>query len=182
MDIFANSAQLPFAIVNGGQPIWYYACSWAYPQPWWIAEGCSHWNKRIDTEFLLYLDRGGKRGRLLIEGGRYKIKYMPAYYRVTSSVEWFCLGERARIQSLLACVTHVGKHTAMGWGRVAGWEIKPSIQDWSIRQDGFLMRGVPTDAGILYGIRPPYYMRSNQFPVELPIDGKADKDFFDNSL
>jgi len=165
---------MPLVIVHPGEPTWYYACSWAQPQPWWIAEGTDHWNKRLDVGFAELIDFGKKRGVVLVEKGEYKAYHMPVHYYVASRIEWFCVGNRAAIERLLATVTHVGKKQAQGWGRVAAWTVEPWPADWSVWRGDELMRGVPFDDArglvdlALYGLRPPYWRRDNQMMVVLP--------------
>jgi hypothetical protein len=33
---------LPLEIRQADTPFWYYACSWAQPQPWWVQESKDH--------------------------------------------------------------------------------------------------------------------------------------------
>jgi len=165
------AVHMPLAIVRPGTMDWYYACSWAQPQPWWLAESCDHWNKRVDIGFAELLDH---HGRILIEKGRYKAYHMPLFYYVASRIEWYCVGDRAIIERLLSTVTHIGKKQAQGWGRAARWTVEPWPEDWSVWRDGQLIRGVPLSdvperkEALLYGIRPGYYARHNQMMVVMP--------------
>ena len=79
------------------------------------------------------VDFQGKRGKVIIEQGRYKAYHMPVFYRVAEQVEWYCVGDKARIEALLSTVTHIGKKRAQGWGRVIRWEVEPWPKDWSRR-------------------------------------------------
>lgn len=170
----APGPTLPIATVNGER--WYYRCSWAQPQPWWAAEGKDYWNKRFDMGFVELVDFAGKRGRVLIEKGQFKSYHMPVFYYAASQIEWYCVGDMAAIADLLAPVTHIGKKRSQGWGRVTRWTVDPWPEDWSVRRDGILTRGIPAvDAGDfdpsnvkLWGYRPPYYRRDNQTLVVMP--------------
>jgi CRISPR type IV-associated protein Csf3 len=167
---------MPLAIVHPGEPYWYYACSWAQPQPWWAAEGRDHWNKRFDQGFAHLVDFGGRRGKVIIEQGRYKAYHMPIFYRVADKMEWYCVGDRKRIEALLSTVTHVGKKRVQGWGRVIRWKVESWPKDWSVWRDGRLTRGVPAEdvAGkgmfdfVHYGLRPSYYRWENQMLLAMP--------------
>lgn len=168
--------ELPLAIRNADSELWYYACSWAQPQPWWIAEGADYWNKRFDAGFAQYVDFGKRRGRVEIEKGRYKAYHMPVFYFVGFKIEWYCVGDKSGVESLLSTVTHIGKKAAQGWGRVSEWFVEDWHEDWSERRDGQLTRGVPVALdealylnALQYGIRPPYYMRENQTLVNMPL-------------
>jgi CRISPR type IV-associated protein Csf3 len=167
---------MPLAIIHPDTPYWYYACSWAQPQPWWVAEGRDHWNKRFDQGFAHLVDFGSRRGKVIIEQGQYKAYHMPVFYRVADRVEWYCIGDRERIEALLSTVTHIGKKRSQGWGRVIQWEIEPWPEDWSVWHNGQLTRGVPAGdvAGkgtfdfVHYGLRPSYYRQENQMMVAMP--------------
>lgn len=165
---------VPLKVYGIGSENWYYACSWAQPQPWWIAEGIDHWNKRFDTQFAGLVDFGKRRGKVIIEQGAYKAYHMPVFYRVTDRVEWYCLGNQERITELLATVTHIGKKRSQGWGRIANWTVEQWPDDWSRCRNGRLTRGIPifdTTQPVdlmLYGLHPPYYSHWNQFPIAIP--------------
>jgi len=165
---------MPLAVVHPGERNWYYACSWAQPQPWWFAEGCDHWNKRFDTMYSDLIDFGGRRGNVLIEKGRYKSYHMPVYYRIAIRIHWYCVGDRDEIEQLLMTVTHIGKKRVYGWGRVLAWEVTPWHADWSVWRDGRLTRGVPVEDApsvttrLHYGLRPGYYKPANQMTLAMP--------------
>jgi len=162
-------ATLPLEIVCPGKRNWYYRCSWAQ----WSheIEGRDYWNKRFDSAFADLVNFDGRRGKVIIEQGRYKAYHMPVFYRAALWVEWYCVGDQQEIEHFLSTVTHIGKKAVQGWGRVAEWQVEPWVEDWSIVRDGRLMRGVPKDhAQVLgvpfemmhYGIRPSYWKASNQ--------------------
>jgi hypothetical protein len=165
---------LPLAIEHPGRRNWYYRCSWAQ----WSqdVEGRDHWNKRFDTSFASLVDFGGRRGKIIIEQGKYKAYHMPVFYRAALWVEWYCVGDRAEIEHLLSTVTHIGKKGTQGWGRALRWEIEPIADDWSVWRDGRLMRGIPAEdvpAGSVfnltyYGIRPSYWKADNQMWLAVP--------------
>jgi len=169
--------QLPLRIIHPGKLHWYYACSWAQPQPWWVAEGQDHWNKRFDSKFADMVDFDSKRGKVIIEQGRYKAYHMPIFYYVADVINWHCVGDAARIEELLSTVSHLGKKSSQGWGRVSRWTVETQAEDWSVRRDGKLTRGVPAcDAEgpanfVQYGLRPSYYRKENQMLVVMP-DGR----------
>ena len=170
---------VPLEIRNPGTPFWYYACSFAQPQPWWVVEGQDHWNKKFRAMFADLIDFGGRRGKVIIEQGKYRSYHMPIFYRVALQVEWYCVGHKEAIEYLLKTVTHVGKKRSQGWGRVSEWVVESWPVDCSIWKDGKLMRAVPVEdvdsEGVdvmNYGLRPPYYMRQNQMMVVKPCVGR----------
>jgi len=147
---------------------WYYKASFAqWSQP--CVEGTDHWNKRFDLGMADLIDFAGKRGRVIVEQSRYKAYHMPVFYRHCLSVWWYVVGDREAIAGLLWSMTHVGKKTSQGYGQVLRWEIEPAPADYSqCGPDGQLMRAIPDDGGILYGIRPSYWDRRNQVRCRLP--------------
>ena len=169
--------ELPLAVIHVGEPHWYYACSWAQPQPWWRTEGQDHWNKRFDNSLASLIDFNDKRGKVTIEQGRYKAYHMPIFYYAADRIEWYCVGDGSRIRELLSTMTHIGKKPAQGWGRVASWSVESWHSDWSVWRDGKLTRGVPacdmngTANFTQYGLRPSYYRKDNQMLVVMP-DGR----------
>lgn len=167
--------ELPLEVVSPGKEYWYYRCSWAQ----WShdVEGQDYWNKRFDSSFERLLDFGGRRGRVATEKGKYKAYHMPIFYRSALWIEWFCVGDETAIRELLLTVTHIGKKSSQGWGRVSQWEIEAVGCDWSINREGRLMRGIPlTEARALAvefrpmhsGIRPSYWDRTNQMMLGMP--------------
>ena len=165
---------MPLQVRNAGTDEWYYACSWAQPQPWWAAEGRDHWNKRFDQGFAYLVDFQGRRGKIIVEQGTYKAYHMPLFYYAALRVEWYAVGERTAIADLLSTCTHLGKKGAQGWGRVAEWHVDPWPEDWSTWRDGQLTRGVPAFEQphatnfLYYGLRPSYYRRENQMRLAVP--------------
>ena len=160
---------VPLKCINPGTEDWYYACSWARPQPWWVAEGRDAWVKRFDSRLSDIVDFQGRRGKVIIEEGTYKAYHMPIYYRSALRIEWYCVGDKVGIKHLLERMTHIGKKSAQGWGRVAKWDVVSWPHDWSCSgPNGEYMRGLlevdPQRPGnfIQYGIRPSYYKRENQ--------------------
>jgi hypothetical protein len=173
----AGEVDLPFGKVSyaprdrnpGG---FYYQCSWAQ-WPEHMIEARDYWNKRFDVGFADLIDFAGKRGKVLVEEGHYKAYHAVFFYRSALWVDWYCVGDKARIEWLLATVTHIGKKIAQGWGRVIEWDVQPADDDYSVWMGDRLMRGVPPDHAPgyptgMYGIRPSYWHRSNQMLLALP--------------
>jgi len=167
-------ASVPLLMLNRG-PEWFYAASFAqWSQP--VAEMTDHWNKRYDTRYDGLVDFHGKRGKVVVEQGRYKAYHMPVFCRHTLSVSWYVMGGQESVERLLARVTHIGKKTAQGWGAVLRWEIVPWPHDWSVRgPDSELMRAIPASAAkdgpdktLFCGYRPSYWDRRNQAMCAVP--------------
>lgn len=166
---------MPLAKRNVGAT-WYYACSFAMPQPWWRAEGRDHWNKRLDQDALWLLDPATAPDKVIVEKGRYRAYHMPVFYRLAERIEWYCVGDAERLRYLLSTLTHIGKKPSQGWGRVLRWDVADWSADWSEWRDGLPTRALPERLAAKarhatfghYGIRPPYYGASTQMRVLLP--------------
>ncbi len=166
----AAPVALPLARRGEGQA-WYYAASFAQWGP--RADYTSFWVKRFDQSQADLVDFGGRRGKVIVEQGRYKAYHMPTFLRHALWLSWYVVGDREEIEALLAFVTHVGKKTAQGNGRLNGWAVEPWPEDWSVTDpDGRLMRAIPAapgQGGVLYGIRPSYWLSENQTHCRLPV-------------
>lgn len=146
---------------------WMWTCSFAQ----WGAhsDGQSFWTKRFDQSLAGLIDFGGKRGKIDNSSGRYKGYNMPIYYRHALYVRWYATGNLEGIRDLLSDVTHIGKKTAQGFGRVNTWTVESWPHTWWLRDDrGKLMRAIPDSGGILYGVRPSYWSPRHQTPCRLP--------------
>lgn len=165
----AEPVELPLAR-RGEGGAWYYAASFAQWGP--HADYDSFWVKRFDQQHADLVDFGNRAGRVIVEKGRYKSYHMPTFLRHALWVAWYVVGDRAEIEELLAPLTHIGKKTAQGNGRLNGWSVEPWTDDWGeTGPDGRLMRAVPVgeeEPGILYGVRPSYWLPANQMLCRLP--------------
>jgi hypothetical protein len=169
-----GASTLPLAIEHPGRRNWYYRCSWAQ----WShqVEGTDHWNKRFDSSLADLVDFRGRRGKVIVGEGQFKAYHMPVFYRAALWIEWYCIGDRTEIESLLCTLTHLGKKGVQGWGRVIRWEIEPCMEDWSVWREGKLMRGIPGEDVpehmpvnlAHYGIRPSYWKSENQTMLAVP--------------
>jgi hypothetical protein len=167
-DALTISEALPLARGGAGE-YWYWRCSWAQ-WPDHTREALDSWNKRLDSAML---DLAGFAGKVEIGKGRYKSYHQSVVYRSALWIDWYALGDAKRIWELLNTVTHVGKKSAQGWGRVTRWEIEYAAEDYSVWRAGQLMRGVPPVEAPgwpigQYGIRPPYWYRLNQMLLAVP--------------
>lgn len=167
--------RVPIGMEHDGTSNWYYKCSWAQ-WPGHTVEDRDYWNKRFDNSLAYLIDFNGKRGKVDNNSGPHKAYHMPIFYRAALYVDWYCVGDKRDIEMLLSVVTHLGKKTVQGWGRVMRWEVEPIAEDISVWHEGRLMRGIPADlvedkkgcdVG-LYGVRPSYWRRENQMQLVMP--------------
>ena len=162
---------LPLKIINSDTESWYYSASWAYPiKKWWFAEGQDRWTKKIDLSLADYIDFGKKRGAIPHKSGKYKLYNMPVFYKVVNEITWYVVGNKEEIEKILSIAFYIGKKSAQGWGRVNKWQVEEIDDDFSIKKDGKLTRGIPSDILnikdgdkiINYGYRPSYWAKENQ--------------------
>lgn len=159
---------LPIMRVNEDGPLWYYAASFAqWPEA--TTEGKDHWNARIDTAYLDLVDFGKRKARIDVGAGEFKSYHMPIFYRHAEHINWYVRGLKSVIEDRLTHMTHLGKKTSQGWGRVACWEVSDWPEDWSVRgPEGRLMRAIPASSGAYSGYRPSYWLPKNQSLCEMP--------------
>ena len=98
---------------------------------------------------------GTKSGRFAPSGtdGRWADRRIPRPVTVCRELGAECVGNPEEIARLLATVTAVGKHRAIGHGEVEEWRIEP-ITEFTLVREGALMRCVPEAAGDALGIHP----------------------------
>ncbi len=174
-------AQLPLAEVRmGGVDIW--AASVA--QYHLYGEYTAYWHKRFDDLLAgQYLD---KLKRIDVGSGLYKNYRMPLNVMIIGEMTWFAVGDLDAVRDLLIGITAIGKKRAYGYGMIAldhgrpAWTVEPWAEDWSIRgPQGKLMRSIPWDgvtSGTVrkWGIKPPFWLPSNQLVAEIPKVGDWD--------
>ncbi len=106
------------------------------------------------------------------------------YLLMSATLEWWCMGDQDKIESLLAIVHTIGdsrRHASRG--AVRDWQINRANKDWAVWQQraGLLAQptrsvpyaDVPDDLKArhlpaAWGLRPPYRHPANQFQVALP--------------
>lgn len=156
---------LPFQKIEMNNT-WFYACSFAQ----WsndVIEDSTFKVKQID--FIKYQNYLQKDKKIQLARGKFKPCHIKLYYRHTSYIEWFCVGNHDKILNLLRFCTHIGKNSGDGWGEIKSWEVVPWAEDWSIKANGKLMRAIPDKtSNFEYGIRPSYWLPKHIFTCEMP--------------
>lgn len=64
-------------------------------------------------------------------------------------IEWFALGDAAKIRALLVWITHLGKRRGVGLGKIARWTVAPCISwgdGFPVIRDARPLRNLPIDA------------------------------------
>ena len=154
----AVSVPLPLALAwvsDGGQPLW--TCTplrgedEAQTSP-------EYWHKRYPADRAEFSARAAVNTR----AGRWKEYRVPVRPKMAERLIAHCIGNRDEIGRLLDRVSWVGKKPAMGYGRVARWEITTA----TITADEVLIaRAVPVASGLrsggpvdpCRGWTPPYW-------------------------
>lgn len=108
--------------------------------------------------------------------GPMKAKDLPLPTRLAYEIHWYALGDPDETTHLLTHVSHIGKLTHHGMGRVLRWEIEQMGADRSIDYDGRLMRRMPWGyaqdrPGVVGAIRAPYHHFSR---CVLSVEGDYD--------
>lgn len=163
-----QSISLPFRKANRANEEWFYKCSFAQ-WPDRIAEDKQSYAKRFDLSQSGLVDFGKKKPQVDNQRGHYKAVHNKVYYRHALYVEWYADADIEALRNMLRFCTHIGKKTAQGWGAVLRWEVIEWPEDWAVRGPGNkLMRAVPAHGGVVYGLRPSYWLPKHQFPCLLP--------------
>lgn len=117
--------------------------------------------------------------------GEFKSYRLPLRVRLIDRIVWFCLAKDGRgvkeVRRLLRDVTHLGKKTSQGYGRVAEWIVEDIDQDlsWYAPSDAgsVLMRPMPASAVKVDvigarrwfgGVVPPYWSREHFTEAVMP--------------
>lgn len=146
---------------------WYYNCSFAqWPEK--TVEQSSFKVKKGD--WLQHSDYlSDKVKKVETQRGRHKAYHIQMYYRFAQYIEWYLIGDQQKIINLLNFCTAIGKNTGDGWGQVLRWEVIEWPEDWSVRgHNGKLMRSIPYEKGIPYGLRPSYWNPRHIFRCIVP--------------
>lgn len=96
-----------------------------------------------------------KWGRLSVATGPNKAYRIPREvgFPKEGRITAYCVGEREELISLLAIVSHLGKKTGVGLGRVTRWDVEETApwDGFPEIRDGLPLRHLPVDYPGLYG-------------------------------
>jgi len=99
-------------------PLW--AASNLQPVGQWRTDR-RHWHKRYPADHADW----ARKVAASVNSGRWKDRRVPAQTVLVRELQAICIGHRETIEALLPLLTHVGKRTASGYGRVARWSVVP---------------------------------------------------------
>lgn len=102
-----------------------------------------------------------------IATGPLKARDTPVPATLVREVEWWALADPDALRVLLARVTHLGRHTRHGHGRVLEWRVEADETAWVRWGD----RPFPHPAGTPGAIRAPYHHHTRRMPCSRPEPG-----------
>lgn len=71
-------------------------------------------------------------GKVPVNMGPLKSVNLPLYTRWVPCIEWWCIGDKAEVESLLEECGYLGKERNHGYGRVERWQVEECAEDWSL--------------------------------------------------
>lgn len=95
----------------------------------------------------------------------YRVPYEVGFLK-GGRLDWWCIGDREELLSLLSLCSYLGRNRGVGLGRVDRWEVEPcdTWPGFPVCRDGVPLRPVPHDwpdaieSVIAEGVlMPPYY-------------------------
>lgn len=114
--------------------------------------------------------------------GVYRAYRIPRVVSTVSDIEFYAMGDKAKVQDLLTEIPAVGKKPAVGYGFIAEWSVENCDEDYSLWHPEYgLMRPVVVGSDeakgldlstypvMQYGIKPPYWKPCNMRLCHVPI-------------
>jgi len=169
-------------IVRGKLPIkqnsehgFYYCSSPVYT---YLSEEKSNFRKRWDANDK-FIDWGKRKAKIQTSEGAEKNYDLPLFLRLTNRIDWFAVGDKEEIESLLKYCTGLGKKRSQGYGQVIEWKVTEIENDWSLIRENELMKPLPNfickELGInrfynllTYGWKPPIWLTENKALCMMP--------------
>jgi hypothetical protein len=81
--------------------------------------------------------------KVLLSGGEYKNLDIPISVQFTPYVDFYVLGDKAKLTTLLASVSQISADRSRGVGHVIGWEVTAIDEDRSMEYESKPMRSIP---------------------------------------
>jgi len=105
------------------------------------------WAKRWDDKNDDMVDFGGKgKERIDIGAGTFKNYHMPLVLKSYKTITFYVRGNMEEISRLLETyISYLGKKGSQGYGHINKWEFEEITMNYSIFNDGEIMRPVPVD-------------------------------------
>lgn len=165
-DLQAPCDALPLEKVHWQAHWWYAASSPIYDE---AEQHTRYLHRRFDAYTAEMYTK--KKGKVQVQAGPYKNTRLPLAQHITGKIDWHVVGDRAKIERLLATVTHVGARCGAGFGRIRCWVITEGDAELA-RQYRPLPVGFPghnPDAIIMQrGLVPPFRHPATQTVCVMP--------------
>lgn len=139
-----------------------------------------HTHRRFPVEQAQLLGRG--MGTIKITAGAAKSYRIPreVAWLVGDRLDWWAVGEPAKVRALLALVGYLGKKRSVGLGRVAAWMVEPCaswVAGFPVLRDGRPLRPLPADYPGVEADWPrtlgvldlPYWLVERSVPCAMPV-------------
>jgi len=135
--------------------------------------------KRFSDMQTYHFSKKQQQSRIRTNSGYFKDFMLSLPTIVSDTVYFYCCADKKEIQRLLSNLTHLGKKTSVGGGRIREINITSTAEDYSMYKDGEVMRPIPTKVDprpvIQEGMRwsqstykPPYWDKSQTTLCRMP--------------
>lgn len=126
--------------------------------------------KRFTDKETFHLSKKQQKGRIKTNQGHFKDFMINLPILITDQITFYCNGDKNELKRLLGHLTHIGKKTSIGSGRIRNVHVCDVPEDYSFFKDGQVMRPIPAemDIPIREGMRfepqpykSPYWDKNN---------------------
>ena len=126
--------------------------------------------KRFTDKETYKLSKKQQQGRIKTNQGHFKDFMINLPLLITNKITFYCNGDEQELNRLLKHLTHIGKKSSIGGGRVRNIKITPTSEDYSFFKDEQVMRPIPAKMNVplIQGMifeqqpyKPPYWDKNN---------------------
>lgn len=126
--------------------------------------------KRFTDKETAKLTKKQQKGRIKTNKGHFKDFMINLPILITDKVTFYVNGDKKELTRLLSHLTHIGKKTSIGGGRIDNIIISETSEDYSFYKDGKILRPIPCSMKIpLFpgmsmqeqAYKPPYWDKNN---------------------
>ena len=133
--------------------------------------------KRFTDKETYHLSRRHQKGRVKTNQGHFKDFMINLPTLITNKIIFYCKGDKKELKRLLGHLTHIGKKTSIGSGRIHHVHLTETEYDYSFFKDNELMRVIPARMkvplieGTVFqreAYKPPYWDKNNVTMCRVP--------------
>lgn len=126
--------------------------------------------KRFTDKETYKLTHKQQKGRIKTNQGHFKDFMINMPMLITNEINFYTNADKKEIKRLLHHLTHIGKKTSIGSGRIHKIIIEETSEDYSFFKDNKIMRTIPTSfklpviPGMTFqkaSYKPPYWDKNN---------------------